>query len=208
MSSRWQAGLMAVTSRGVRWRIQTLRKTSMHFKSTVSSLFGILVFPKVSGPVRYEFLIGQLEGHTEIAPITHSWVNSGNPWLHVENLSFSLTPNQTGVPSALPGVISPFEIGYERPVIWGEKGHVPISLHTFLRRFFSTSAPTPAVKNSPADPGARFSAFDLPTGSRSCETGLLSTPTTFPRSMPRAVQPSAPVCISPCARDPQTRRAS
>ena len=67
--------------------------------------------------------------------------------MHVEKLSFRPTSN--------------LELGFERTVIWGGKGHEPITLHTFLRSFFSTSAPTPAVKNSPADPGARFGAFDF-----------------------------------------------
>ena len=102
---------------------------------------------KITGPFRYEFLVGPLHGHTEIAPTANSWVNPGEPWLHAEKLSFRPTPN--------------FEFGFERSVIWGGKGHEPITLHTFLRSFFSTSAPTPAVKNSPADPGARFGAFDF-----------------------------------------------
>jgi hypothetical protein len=101
----------------------------------------------ITGPFRYEFLVGPLQGHTEIAPTVSSWANPGDPWMHVEKLSFHPTSN--------------LELGFERSVIWGGKGHEPITLHTFLRSFFSTSAPTPAVKNSPADPGARFSAFDF-----------------------------------------------
>jgi len=46
-------------------------------------------------------------------------------------------------------------------VIWGGKGHEPITLHTFLRSFFSLTAATPAVKITSADPGARFGAFDF-----------------------------------------------
>ncbi len=102
---------------------------------------------KITGPFRYEFLVGPLHGHTEIAPTATSWVNPGDPWMHAEKISFRPTAN--------------LEFGFERSVIWGGKGHAPITLHTFLRSFFSTSAPTPAVKNSPADPGARFSAFDF-----------------------------------------------
>lgn len=101
----------------------------------------------LTGPFRYEFLVGRLLGHTEIAPTATSWVSPGAPWVHVEKFSFRPTSN--------------LELGFERTVIWGGKGHEPITLHTFLRSFFSTSAPTPVVKNSPADPGARFGAFDF-----------------------------------------------
>jgi hypothetical protein len=86
----------------------------------------------ITGPFRYEFLVGSLQGHTEITPTATSWVSPGEPWVHVEKLSFRPTSN--------------LELGFERTVIWGGKGHEPITLHTFLRSFFSTSAPTPAVK--------------------------------------------------------------
>ena len=103
---------------------------------------------KITGPFRYEFLVGELQGHTEIAPTETTWVNPGDPWMHVEKLSFRPTSN--------------LEFGFERSVIWGGKGHAPITLHTFLRSFFSTTAPTDvAVKNGPEDPGARFAAFDF-----------------------------------------------
>jgi Capsule assembly protein Wzi len=103
---------------------------------------------KITGPFRYEFLVGELQGHTEIAPTETTWVNPGDPWMHVEKLSFRPTSN--------------LEMGFERSVIWGGKGHGPITLHTFLRSFFSTSAPTDvAVKNGPEDPGARFASFDF-----------------------------------------------
>jgi hypothetical protein len=74
-------------------------------------------------------------------------VNPGDPWVHVEKISFKPDNN--------------IEFGFERTVIWGGKGHEPITLHTFLRSFFSLSAPTAAVKDSPQDPGARFGAFDF-----------------------------------------------
>jgi hypothetical protein len=53
------------------------------------------------------------------------------------------------------------EFGFERSVIWGGQNHVPITLHTFLRSFFSLTAPNGTTKNSSADPGARFGAFDF-----------------------------------------------
>jgi len=91
----------------------------------------------ITGPFRYEFLVGPLKGH--VYPI--------DPWMHVEKISFRPTEN--------------LEFGFQRTAIWGGKDHEPITLHTFLRSFFSTSAPNGAVKNSPQDPGARFAAFDF-----------------------------------------------
>lgn len=91
----------------------------------------------LTGPFRYDFLVGSLKGHTY----------PNDPWVHVEKISFRPTEN--------------LEFGFERSVIWGGKGHEPINLHSFLRSFLSLSAPAPAVKNSSADPGARFGAFDF-----------------------------------------------
>jgi len=92
----------------------------------------------LTGPFRYEFLVGSLKGHTY----------PNDPWVHLEKISFRPTVN--------------LEFGFERTVIWGGKGHEPINLHTFLRSFFSlTAAPTSAIKDSAQDPGARFGAFDF-----------------------------------------------
>jgi len=67
--------------------------------------------------------------------------------VHVEKVNFRPTDN--------------LEFGFERTVIWGGKGHVPITLHSFLKSFFSFSAPQPNVKFSRNDPGARFGSFDF-----------------------------------------------
>ena len=91
----------------------------------------------LTGPFRYEFLVGSLKGHTY----------PNDPWVHLEKISFRPTAN--------------LEFGFERTVIWGGKGHEPINLHTFLRSFFSLTAGTPAAKVTSADPGARFGAFDF-----------------------------------------------
>lgn len=92
----------------------------------------------ITGPFRYEFLVGSLKGH----------VYPNDPWVHVEKVSFRPTEN--------------LEFGFERSAIWGGKLHEPITLHTFLKSFFSFSAPAGAsVKDSPQDPGARFGAFDF-----------------------------------------------
>jgi hypothetical protein len=92
---------------------------------------------QLTGPFRYEFLIGPLKGH--LYPI--------DPWVHMEKVSFKPTEN--------------VEFGFERTVIWGGKGHEPVNLKSFLRSFFSVTAAQPAVKDSPQDPGARFGAFDF-----------------------------------------------
>ena len=90
-----------------------------------------------AGPLRYEFMIGPLKGHSYPA----------DPWVHMEKISFRPTQNA--------------EFGFERTVIWGGKNHESINLKSFLRSFFSLSAPQAATKDSPQDPGARFGAFDF-----------------------------------------------
>ncbi len=107
----------------------------------------------LTGPFRYEFLIGGLHGHTYIpnpaypGPNQFNVINPGDPWIHVEKISFRPTEN--------------LEFGFERSVIWGGQGHGPITIHTFLKSFFSFSSPSATVKDGPNDPGARFGAFDF-----------------------------------------------
>jgi hypothetical protein len=91
---------------------------------------------RLTGLFRYDFMVGSLKGHAD----------PNDPWIHAEKINFKPTPD--------------LEFGFERSVIWGGKGHVPITLHTFLRSFFSTTGVEPAVKLSRLDPGARFSTFD------------------------------------------------
>jgi hypothetical protein len=109
---------------------------------------------RVTGPFRYEFLVGALHGHDFITtplyatnPNPTNTITPGDPWVHVEKVSFRPTDN--------------LEFGFERTVIWGGKGHVPITLHSFLKSFFSVTAPQPNVKFSRNDPGARFGSFDF-----------------------------------------------
>jgi hypothetical protein len=111
---------------------------------------------RLTGPFRYEFLVGALRGHTlmpnvayEAHPSTNvaNVINPGDPWVHVEKLSFRPTPN--------------LEFGFERTVIWAGEGHSPVTIKDFLRSFFSTYSPSAAIKYGPRDPGARFSAFDF-----------------------------------------------
>jgi hypothetical protein len=113
----------------------------------------IPLLSRLTGPFRYEFLVGGLHGHTYVPNPTFASrggmnvINPGDPWVHVEKVSFKPTPD--------------LEFGFERTVIWGGKGHEPITVKSFLRSFFSLTAPTAAIKDGPTDPGARFGAFDF-----------------------------------------------
>jgi hypothetical protein len=91
----------------------------------------------LTGPFRYEFFVGSLKGH--------SYPN--DPWMHTEKINFKPTPN--------------LEFGFSRSVIWGGKGHVPITVHSFLKSFFSLQNVPPEEKQSRDDPGARFGTFDF-----------------------------------------------
>jgi len=97
----------------------------------------IPLFSQILGPIRYEFMVGSLKGHSY----------PRDPWVHAEKISIKPTEN--------------IEFGFERTVIWGGVDHEPITVKSFLRSFFSVSAPTAAVKASSQDPGARFAAFDF-----------------------------------------------
>jgi hypothetical protein len=80
-------------------------------------------------------------------PTVPNVLNPGDPWVHVEKVSFRPTEN--------------LEFGFSRTVIWGGKGHVPITLHSFLRSFFSFASPSGEQKDGRDDPGARFGQFDF-----------------------------------------------
>src|SRR6202044_499021 len=97
----------------------------------------IPLLSRLPGPFRYDFYVGSLKGHT--------YPNA--PWVHAEKLSFKPTKN--------------LEFGFERTVIWGGKGHVPITIHSFLKSFFSFQNVSAAEKLSRDDPGARFGTFDF-----------------------------------------------
>lgn len=92
---------------------------------------------RLTGPFRYEFFVGSLKGHTD----------PNDPWVHMEKISFKPTKD--------------LEFGFERTVVWGGKGHEPITLHTFLKSFFSFQNVSAAEKVSRNDPGARFGSFDF-----------------------------------------------
>src|SRR5579875_487087 len=115
----------------------------------------IPLLSRVTGPFRYEFLVGALRGHTLVPnPAYHNnpavqpnVLNPGDPWVHMEKLSFRPTRN--------------LEFGFERTVLFGGEGHSPVTLHTFLKSFFSTQNVSGTVKDGRDDPGARFGAFDF-----------------------------------------------
>jgi hypothetical protein len=67
--------------------------------------------------------------------------------MHLEKISFKPTAN--------------VEIGFSRSTIWGGAGHVPITLHSFLKSFFSFQNVPNDEKFSRNDPGARFGSFDF-----------------------------------------------
>jgi len=111
---------------------------------------------RLTGPFRYDFMIGGLRGHNYIpnpAYIAHpttSYMNviaPGDPWVHVEKISLRPTEN--------------LEFGFERTVIWAGKGHGYVNIKSFVRSFFSVASPSGADKYSSRDPGARFGAFDF-----------------------------------------------
>ena len=91
-------------------------------------------FSHVFGDVRYDFFIGSLKGHT----YPHA------PWAHSEIISIAPTKN--------------FQVAFQRTVIFGGQGHVPITLHSFLKSFIDTSDTGGVEKYSTGDPGARFSS--------------------------------------------------
>ena len=97
----------------------------------------IPLLSRYTGPFRYQFFVGSLQGHTD----------PNAPWVHAEKISFKPTRN--------------LELGFERTVIWGGKGHVPITVHSFLKSFFSFQNVSAAEKLSRDDPGARFGTFDF-----------------------------------------------
>lgn len=92
---------------------------------------------RVLGPVRYDFFYGSLKGHT--AP--------NDDWVHSDMFSFRPTRD--------------FEFGFQRTVIFGGKGHEPVTFRTFFKGFFDTNDTNVATKFSRNDPGARFSAFNF-----------------------------------------------
>jgi hypothetical protein len=122
---------------------------------------------RLTGPFRYDFFVGALRGHTFIpnplaasdpteatsAPDQPNVINPGDPWVHMEKISFKPTRD--------------LEFGFSRLTVWGGEGHAPITLHTFLHSFFSfqnipvNTQTGASQKNGRDDPGYRVGTFDF-----------------------------------------------
>lgn len=89
---------------------------------------------RITGPIRYDFFVGSLKGHTYPRA----------PWAHSEIIALAPTKD--------------FQLSFQRTIVWGGVGHGPITLHTFLKGFFDFNDTTGAEKYSRDDPGARFSS--------------------------------------------------
>jgi len=63
----------------------------------------------LTGPFRYDFMVGSLKGHTD----------PNSPWVHFEKVSFKPTQN--------------LEFGFERTVIWGGRVMNPSPCTPFCR---------------------------------------------------------------------------
>jgi hypothetical protein len=129
--------------------------------------FRIPALSRVTGPFRYDFFVGALRGHTLVpnpnaasdpteatsAPDTPNVINPGDPWVHMEKVSFKPTRD--------------VEFGFDRLTVWGGKGHAPITLHSFLHSFFSfqnipvNTQTGASEKNGRDDPGDRLGTFDF-----------------------------------------------
>jgi hypothetical protein len=111
---------------------------------------------RITGPFRYDFFVGGLRGHTFVpnpayqanpSPNIPNVLNPGDPWVHMEKVSFKPTRN--------------LEFGFDRMTVWGGEGHEPITLHTFLHSFFSFQNVTATEKFGRNDPGDRLGTFDF-----------------------------------------------
>ena len=97
----------------------------------------IPLLSRLLGPVRYEFFVGPLQGHS----------TPRGPWLQGQRVSFKPSPN--------------FEFGVSRTIVFGGEGHVPVTLGSFWNSFTSFGNVPISVKFSRLDPGARYSTFDF-----------------------------------------------
>jgi hypothetical protein len=91
---------------------------------------------RILGPLRWDNYIGSLHG--DISP--------RDPWTFANKISFH--------------PFRDFEIGGSRECTFGGKGYVPVTVHTFLRCFFSTSSNNIGNANH-NDPGDRRTSLDF-----------------------------------------------
>jgi len=118
--------------------------------------FRIPGLSRLTGPFRYDFFVGSLHGHTLVpnpayqaspSPDIPNVINPGDPWVHMEKVSFKPTRN--------------LEFGFDRLTLWGGKEHAPITIHTFLHSFFSFQNVSVNEKFGRDDPGDRLGTFDF-----------------------------------------------
>lgn len=118
--------------------------------------FRIPGLSRLTGPFRYDFFVGSLNGHTLVpnpayqaspSPNIPNVINPGNPWVHMEKIGFKPTRD--------------IEFGFDRLTVWGGKGHAPITVHSFLHSFFSFQNVSGTEKFGTDDPGYRVGTFDF-----------------------------------------------
>ena len=114
--------------------------TMLRFETV--SPFRIPGISRVLGPMKNEFFIGQLSGHTSISDGTgFTGPNiDPQPYVHGDRISFKPTQN--------------LEVGMGISVMFGGAG-LPFTFHNFLRTYYAHSP------NTSINPGKRFSAFDF-----------------------------------------------
>ncbi|MCU1308007.1 MAG: hypothetical protein JWN45_2702 [Acidobacteriaceae bacterium] len=102
------------------------------------SVFGFL------GPVRTEFFLGQLSGHTFVRTANGLFGPSlsNQPLLHGEKFSFKPTPN--------------LEFGFSETTVWGGPG-LPLNFRALLNSYSLGNT----VPGQDGDPGDRRSGFDF-----------------------------------------------
>ena len=113
----WGASRTRGWGRGwaARCRGRTTRGTSYSFRINRVEPINIKYLSRWLGPVRYDFFYGSLKGHTD----------PNDDWVHSDMFSFQPTTN--------------FQFGFQRTVIFGGKGHEPVTIRTFLKGFFDTN---------------------------------------------------------------------
>jgi hypothetical protein len=97
---------------------------------------------RVLGPMKNEFFIGELSGHTSIfnGSTKYGPPISPQPFVHGDRITFRPTAN--------------LEIGMGVVAMFGGPG-LPFTWHNFLRTYYAHNA------NTSVNPGKRFSAFDF-----------------------------------------------
>jgi hypothetical protein len=97
----------------------------------------IPLLSRLTGPFRYEALLGDLKG----------WSHPNEPWVQAQKFSFKPTRD--------------IEFGFSRVVIFAGEGHVPLTFGSFWHSFTGFSNVSAAEKMSRNDPGERHSSFDF-----------------------------------------------